>query len=331
MEEMSTGPHGQTASNHGSGSFVSGSGEHPVAPSGESFETDDSPEVPPGRRSDEVAVKKKRGKVPLIIGAAAAVVVVGVVLASTVSSGPDADAAIISAVDSAIGQKTAHATLTGTIQLEGQTATLSGSGSYDFTGNAVQMTMTIGVGGRQESVQLINVGGIVYEALPQIGRLAPGKSWVSVDLSSWLQTAGKSGVGQLGGNPLADLHALAQQGNAVTSLGASTINGQSVQGYAVNLSASVEQRELQQANLPQSMKRLTFGGGSETVYLDGAGNLVRVSMTNSASDGARGTVGIQESCDLSDYGAPVSIVAPPASQVLPFDQYQQLARNSQAT
>jgi hypothetical protein len=263
------------------------------------------------------------------VGAVAAVVVLGVVLGVTLRTGPDADAAIVSAVNSAIGQKSAHATISGSVQLQGRTAALTGTGSYDFTDNAVQLSVNIGVDGQQESLQLIYLGGTVYEGLPQIARLAPGKSWVSVDISSLQHTVGESGVGQIGGDPVAALRALAQQGNTVSSIGPSTIDGQSVQGYTVILNPAVERREMEQANLPASMKRAVFGSGSETVYLDGAGNLVRVTAAITEADGTAGTVQIQESSDLSDYGAPVSIVAPPADEVLPFDQFLQLAKDAQ--
>jgi hypothetical protein len=128
---------------------------------------------------------------------------------------------------------------------------------------------------------------------------------------------------------VAALRALAQQGNTVTPIGPSTINGQSVQGYTVILNPAVERQEMEQANLPASMKRAVFGSGSETVYLDGAGNLVRVTAAITEADGAAGTLQIQESYDLSDYGVPVSIVAPPADEVLPFDQFILLAKDSQ--
>jgi hypothetical protein len=101
-----------------------------------------------------------------------------------------------------------------------------------------------------------------------------------------------------------------------------------VQGYTVILNPAVERREIEQANLPASMKQAVFGSGSESVYLDGAGDLVRVTAAITEADGAAGTVQVQESYDLSDYGVPVSIVAPPADEVLPFEQFIQLAQDS---
>ena len=298
-----------------------------TGPAGEVGSTD-GVRAPLGRQSGHMVTAKRGRRRTLVIGVAAAVVLLGVGIGATASSGPNADAAIISAADSALGQKAAHATLTGSIQLNGQTAAVTGSGSYDFSDHAAHLVESIAEGGRQENLQLIYTDGTAYEELPQITRLAPGKSWTSIDLSSWQETGGKSGVVQLGGDPLAGLYALTQQGNSVTALGPSTIGGQSVQGYAVLLSPSVEQRELEQSNLPESMKQVTFGAGSETVFLDGSGNLVRLSKTIDLSDGASGTAILQESYDLSDFGTPVSVIPPPASDVLPYAQFIQLSEAS---
>jgi hypothetical protein len=288
----------------------------------------------PVPQADETTTTKRFGKRSLVVATVAAVVLLGVVLGTTLSSGPDADAAIVTAINTAIGQKTAHATLTGSVTLKGTTVSLSGNGSFDFSDNAVQLVANLGADGQQESLQVLYVDGTVYEGLPQIGQLAPGKSWVSLDLSSLQQTAGEGGVGQLGGDPLATLHALAQQGNTVQALGPSAIDGQSVQGYSVTLNSSAVQRGIQHANLPgwlrQTVSRVTFGSGSEAVFLDGTGNLVRITAAITESVGSTGAVSVQESYDFSDYGTPVSITAPPASTVLPLDQFIQLAKGSQA-
>jgi hypothetical protein len=263
----------------------------------------------------------------------AVLVIVGTVLGITLSSGPDADAAIVTAVNGAIGQKSAHVTLTGTFGVEGQSVSLTGSGNFDFTNNAAQLAVNIGVEGQQENLQMVYLGGTLYENLPQIGEVVPGKSWVALDLASAQQSAGQGAAGELGGDPLASLQALAQQGNTVNALGPSTVNGQSVQGYSVTLVPSAIQREIQHENIPawlrQSVSKELSGSLSETVYLDGAGQLVRTTESITESLGTSGPVTGQLSFDFSDYGAPVSIAAPPASDVIPYSQFLQLAKGSQ--
>ena len=91
---------------------------------------------------------------------------------------------------------------------------------------------------------------MVYEGLPQIARLAPGKSWVSVDISSLQQTVGKR-VGWARSETIRWRRSTPwpSRGNTVDPIGPSTINGQSVQGYTVILNPAVERQEMERANL----------------------------------------------------------------------------------
>ncbi len=276
----------------------------------------------------------RRRRRPLMVGAAVAVVAIVAVLVATVGSGSNADAAIVTAVNSAIAQKGAHITFTGTVTTAGQTESLSGTGDVDFTNNAMQLAMDVDAGGQQEQVQLLYVESTIYEGLPQIAQLAPGKSWVSLDFSSLTQSSA-GGAGQLGGNPLAALHALAASGNAVRSIGTSTVDGQSVQGYAVTLNRQAIEGALKSGKVPEwvshALAQIHSVGATEDVYLDGAGKLVRVSSSLVESVKSAGSVDVQASYELSDYGTPVSITAPPASEVLSLSQFLQLSSGSQTS
>lgn len=272
---------------------------------------------------------RKRG---VMIGVASVVVltlVAGVLLA-THGSGGDADAAIVRAVTSAIGDKTAHVEASSSVTVAGTSVAFTGSGAVDFTDNALQMTLDSNIGGQQLNIQAIYLGGVIYEGLPQIAELAPGKSWVSLDVSSLEQAAGQSAASGLGGNPLAMLHALALQGNQVADLGPATIDGESVQGYSVTLNHAVLGSEMANADLPDWMKQavsqVQVNGGGEKVYITNSGDLVRQSMQMTEKVGSAGeVVSLNQSLDYSDYGAPVAISAPPADQVVPFSQFLELA------
>jgi hypothetical protein len=271
----------------------------------------------------------------IVASAVAVVALVVGVLVATIGSTPNADAAVISAINSAMGQKTAHVNVTGTVVVAGQTEQVTGTGGFDFAANAGQMNLNVQTAGQTVGVQDVSLGGSIYEEIPGLSQLAPDKDWVSIDLSSLQQSADQSAAGQLGGNPIATLHALAQQGNTVTVLGPSVIDGTSVQGYSVTMDPAVVKGELSRADLPAWMKKaastVTFGNASQTVYLDTAGNLVRLGSTVDESAGNAGPLKVQESMDFSDYGAPVSISSPPPDEVIPFNQYLQLANQSPAT
>jgi hypothetical protein len=304
------------------------SSEDPATPSAE-------PSLP-SHGTEPVAVvstARRRGR-PLVVGAVVTVIAIVAVLVATVGSGSNADAAIVTAVNSAIAQKGAHVTLTGTVTSAGQTESFNGTGAVDFTNNAMQLAMDVDAGGQQEQAQFLYVESTIYEGLPQIAQLAPGKSWVSIDLGSLTQGSA-GGAGQLGGNPLAALHALAANGNAVRPIGASTVDGQSVQGYAVTLNRQAIEKALQSGKVPawvsHALAQIHSVGATEDVYLDGAGKLVKVSTSLVESVKSAGSVNVQVSYELSDYGTPVSITAPPASEVLSFSQLLQLSSGSQTS
>ena len=274
--------------------------------------------------------RKRRRRRPVLISVAlvAALALITTMVVESHGGGTDADAAVISAVDTAIAGKSANLTATGSVVAAGHTATFTGTGSIDFTTSAVSLNLTASAAGQQINEQAVYLAGVVYEELPQIAQAAPGKSWVSLDLSSLTPAGGQAGTG-LGGNPVAMLHALALQGNTVTDAGATTLDGQSVHEYDVSLDPAVIQKEVDSANLPawlkQSVSQVTVHGGSEKVYIDGAGQLAAASFALEETAGAAGTVSVSESLGFSDYGTAVTITAPPADEVIPLSQLMQTA------
>jgi hypothetical protein len=247
-------------------------------------------------------------------------------------SGEPADAAVINAVNSALGDKTAHVVVTSSTSVAGHAITFGGSGSIDFTDSAMQLTINEQQVG---SIQIVYLAGVAYESLPEIGQLAPGKSWLSVDIGALAKDAGSGATSALGSDPIATLRLLALQGNTVTDLGPSTVDGQSVHGYSVALNQSAIQSGLNNANVPSWMKQaasqVTLSDGAIKVYVDSAGDLVQESTTVDATAGRIGSVNETFSIDFSAYGNPVSIAAPPASQVLPISQFLQLAGQAPTT
>ena len=243
----------------------------------------------------------------------------------------NASAAVIDAVNNSLAGKTAHVALTESVQEAGQGFTMNGTGSIDFSQNALDLQASGTVGGQQLDLELLYLGGTMYMQIPGISQVESGKSWVSLDLSSIANQAGSGSAGALGsgGNPTATLQLLAQQGNTVTPIGSSTIDGVDVQGYQVTLSHAAIEAELAKANLPswirQAASSVNIGDTSYKVYVDGQGLLRReaISMQISVSS-QQAAVSVQ--MDLTDYGAPVNVQAPPADQVVDFSHFLQDAQ-----
>ena len=173
------------------------------------------------------------------------------------------------------------------------------------------------------------MGGNLYLSMPGISQLVSGKSWVSTPLGTDSITPGSS-------NPGSMLQLLASQGNTVTPLGPSTIEGTAVHGYDVVISTADLSRELSRLNLPASLDQqmqTVFGsaGLRMTVYVGDATDLIReFDFTMNLSVGGS-TVSAVETEDITSYGVPVAITAPPADQVLSLQQFEAAAASAEGS
>ncbi len=282
---------------------------------------------PPTRRPGRVLVASL--VVLVMVVCAAAVVIVG--------GGKSAEAAVIKSVNSTLADRTAHVSLNMAVQSPSSSVTGTGSGDIDFNQNALQLQLSVAAAGQSVQMQLLYDGGSVYEALPGIGQLAPGKSWISVDLSSLEGPAAAQGPGALGtgANPAATLRLLTQQGNTVVGLGPSTVDGVAVQGYSVSISPATIKAQLASANVPSWLKAALSGvdieGITNKVYIDNSGLLRRYSMELTETVPPNGTITIDESLDFSDYGTSVSVTPPPPDQVLSLNQFLQALQSAEAS
>lgn len=276
--------------------------------------------------------QRKRRFPVVLVGIVAAALLAAVLAVVLPGSGRSAQAAVIASVDNAVASKTARGTLTmnlGSGQLTG-----TGAGTIDFSNGAMDFTVDVHAASIDQSlpIHLIYLGGTIYEGIPQISELFPGKSWLSLDLSGLSNAAGGGGALNVGGNPAAMLRLLSQQGNNVVSLGSSKVNGVSVNGYRVTFDPAAMQRQLGSAEIPSWMRsaisQVNLQNATETVYINPAGQLRRTTMHVDVNGPSGKSASVDETFDLSDYGVPVSITAPPASQVVDFQQFLQGAGSS---
>jgi hypothetical protein len=277
----------------------------------------------------------RRGRLVLVMAMAAATGLIAVILALVVPGGTrSAQAAVIASVNNAVASKTARASMTMNIN-SGQ-ITSTGSGALDFTNGAMDMTMDMSSIQQGMTIRVIYLAGKIFEQFPQISQLYPGKTWLSLDLSGLTNVGGGTGALSVGGNPMAMLRLLAQQGANVTPVGNSEIDGVPAKGYAVTIDSAFIDKQISAANVPswmrQAISNVNFQDAVQTVFIDNSGKLIRdaLHMVISIPAAHQPAVTIDETLDLSDYGAPVSITSPPASQVLDFQQFLQSV-GSQAT
>jgi hypothetical protein len=284
------------------------------------------------------ALQSHRPRRPVVIKALSlllAVVLVGGGAFLLFGRHTDADAAVADAVNSALGSRSADFTVSGSGSAAGQSFTLSGNGAIDFTQNDMQMSLTVSNGSQQVTEQAVYLNKVIYLNLGNaVSQIIPGKSWLSLDLSQLSQDGAAQSLGSgssLGNDPAAALQALAQDGNKATDLGSSTIDGVTVEGYAVHLDAATLKAEIAKENLPSWMQDAVASVSNPNVdykvYVDASGRLVR--MTTDTSETVSGlSVNEGFSMDFSNYGASVNVSAPPAGDVESFQSFLQQAAGS---
>jgi hypothetical protein len=220
-----------------------------------------------------------------------------------------------------LGEQTADVQLSGSVDAEGLTVPLSGSGEIDFVHNAASLTMQMSAEGTQISISEVVVAGNLYEQIP----LADGGSlkWIDVPVA---QTNNGVALGEGSENPASEVQLLAQKGASVKRVGAATIDGVATTEYLVvpskqQLINGIKQ-ELSSTNLPSAVKQelQTYEQSppsiSLNVWIDGS-NLVRRMAVNLSLglSGASGNLSGNIVMTFDNYGTQVHVTPPPPADV----------------
>ncbi len=276
--------------------------------------------------------RSRRGVVVILVVVAVVAAAVATALGLG-GSGPSVAAAAVvrAATRATLAASSSDLALRGSVAVNGQTLTLSGSGALDFTQRTGEIHLTTTGSAASTTDDEVFAGDQVYVAFTSgstsVSTLLPGKSWLALPLPA--AASPTSGPGGLV-NVLAALQLLQSEGATVTSLGDSSVDGVAVTGYAVALpdstllaaarrAAAVEHLPPAEARVAlQAVRTMTMG---LTVFVDGGGLLRRLDLTVSAT--TNGTP-LNETLqiDLSNYGTPVSVLVPPASEVATLAQFQ---------
>jgi hypothetical protein len=321
----------------------------PVAPAPGREPRPDAAHVP-SSSAVAPAAASKRPRPALLPVLAAAVLVIGGLggVGGVVAFGGHGDAAaaeaLSQAVSSSLNRQSADVSLDATISIGGQNVEITGSGTVDFANPSGTFAISMPTGGSGSgplTEQVVETGSTVYVGLPSLlNQILPGKSWISLDLSQYTSgTAGlNSGVLPFD-DPAGYLRQLESDGSSVTALGPTSIDGTAVSEYSVSTPTSklvpsltggadagggssadnglsTELQKLAQGILPQTI--------TEQVYI-APGNLLKaidVPLTFSVF----GTSMSEDvSMTYSNYGTPVNVTPPAASQVATLQQFEAVA------
>ncbi len=274
-----------------------------------------------------------RGRALLLVAIVVVVLIgAGIAVYTVHTSSAPPQNAVEQAVATSVQSKTADLALAMTIDA-GAHLTITGNGDINLVTNASNLTLSYEAGGQTLAERAVQNGSMEYYNLgPIVAYVAPGKSWVSQNTGQG--GSGTSGVGAGGifSNPGALLAVLKAEGTSITRLGPSTVDGAAVQGYSIDVSQAGIRKVIASTAVPPYLKaelseihytKLDYG-----IYVDDTHHLKEVRGTGAFTLEGE-TFGVSSTMDFSNYGTPVSVVDPPASEVIPYQQFQKIVSQDQ--
>jgi hypothetical protein len=209
---------------------------------------------------------------------------------------------------------------TTTSGLEGEDAKVTFDGRFNFANRAGEYSVDATAIGLQSSgkVRTLLVGGIVFLSLDAIEGSAEieGKKWLRLDPAVF---GGEGQIGQT--DPNGGLDALRGVTGAVENRGTEDVRGTRTTHYRVKIDPAQAV-----TNAPEELREAVRGAvrplGSETipadVWLDDRGRLrrVRLRVGSGSLASPKGSVAFE----YYGLGAKVSVVAPPAGEVIDFSE-----------
>jgi len=246
--------------------------------------------------------------------------------------------------------------MTATAVTGGTTSTLvTGSGAFDLTTDAGRLSLSspalsTALGqATSGSVTALSDGTDLFVQVPQLASLTGGKTWLELPITTAAAGSGTGGgAGALSGGALGDpskiLGLLAQYGGTVTTVGPATIGGTPTTEYRADISLSqVAAAAPAGVRRPftgtdrRGLQRLGITSVPVSVWIGSDGRLRQVQVTVDLTHATLPALGlgpgstsssttpparpvVTETIGLTDYGVPVSVTPPPASQVTDLGQ-----------
>ena len=229
------------------------------------------------------------------------------------------DSGVIALVADAMNKADAAGTVkvTGTITAPGVSTPITMSAEEQYS-PSVEMSMSMQLQGQTLSEVL--VGDVVYLDYPALSSELGGKPWAEIDLTKVKSLGSLSSLldSARNENPTTQIAALVASG-AVTKVGTETVDGQVTTHYSGTLDASqllkasTSNSSLSASQLSSLKSQLQSAGVSSAkidLWVAADGLPVQEKYSEQTAQGA-----VSGTLDMSDWGAPVSVGAPPSSEV----------------
>jgi hypothetical protein len=282
-------------------------------------------------RSKEQARRTRRN---ILVASAAVVLTLVLTLVAIGASGPgskDAAAQVELGARTTLAKNTVAIQISGSFTVDGRTVPITGSGAADLSSHLEDLSMSFAANGTSIEETLLADGNaadmqITENGQNEIETVLPGKDWVQLPLDS------SSDSGST--NILSQLQVLTHQGNTVTSLGSSTINGASVTGYQVTIGKKAMAAAYKKAVadggadasvLENELKNITIKPPTISLWIGSNNLLAREEVALSIGTAGTSVAG-DMTMDFSDYGVPVSVSVPASSDVASYDDFLAAAK-----
>jgi hypothetical protein len=250
--------------------------------------------------------------------------------------------------------KTADISVSGTIHAAGQSTALNGTGQVNFATSAMTISLSASTGGRTATVlRAVLLNGNFYIAAGQagssLGKLTGGREWIEVP--------GSQSSGSHGSAPIVTPTMLKQPGVTVRALGSRVVDGVNCTGYAVTPSIHTHAVSPVVKNTGSGQSTVTVQGSlgglfknppTITVWIDAHGfmhegsfslqtsimipanslsllpgnssNTIPASSSSIVPGGGPNVpFSVNVTMDFTHLGTPVTITAPPPSDVTSLD------------
>ena len=225
---------------------------------------------------------------------------------------------------------TSQVAVSTTMSSPGMTTTITATGEFDYAQPRGVLRMGGGpaLGGVEVRylpprlyVKFAGVAGMPFPA---------GKSWIEISLPS--QAADESlpflPLGNVNANPMDLLAALTAMASKVTDLGPATIRGVAVTHYRVTVDlakAEAHQQPQARAGFHSFASSLDTPTLPVDVWVDEQARVRRIAISLPTPPGSGMPAGfrVSEAVDYYDFGVPVRVSAPPASEVMSASQFSQ--------
>lgn len=217
-----------------------------------------------------------------------------------------------------------------------QELTISAEGALEFPTQKMTMTMDLGDMGAQmgiESMEMISDGETLYMKFPNHEQLQLPTPWMKVNLAEAAGIPGMESLTQMNNNdPSKSMEVLRGVSDEVEEVGTEDVRGTSTTHYKTTIDIDKALEEVPEDSR-EDVEKMFDTFGAETIpmeiWLDEDGLLRRQKLTldltqveGAAAAGPDAPTEMVMDFELYEFGAPVDVQPPPASEVTDFKDIQ---------